>query len=119
MKNGIQLISYPDSLGKNLSELYKALSGPLKGCVTGIHILPFFPSSGDRGFSPLGYKEVDPAFGSWEDIRRISSDYDLVVDLMVNHLSRQSQEFEDFARRGDDSPWAGLFLPVDAGEARG
>ncbi len=113
MKNGIQLITYPDSLGKNIRELYRALDGPLKGCLKGVHILPFFPSSGDRGFSPLGYKEVDPAFGAWEDIRRISSEYDLVVDFMVNHLSRQSAEFKDFAEKGDDSEWAGLFLPVD------
>ncbi|MDC7232625.1 MAG: sucrose phosphorylase [Spirochaetales bacterium] len=113
MKNGIQLITYPDSLGTNLKELHEALEGPLKGCVKGVHILPFFPSSGDRGFSPLGYKEVDSAFGGWEDIRRISSQYDLVVDFMVNHLSRQSAEFKDFAGKGDDSPWAGLFLPVD------
>jgi sucrose phosphorylase len=113
MKNGIQLITYPDSLGKNLKELHQALEGPLKGCITGVHILPFFPSSGDRGFSPLGYKEVDPAFGNWEDIRRISSKYDLIVDFMINHLSRQSAEFKDFAENGDGSPWAELFLPVD------
>ena len=32
---------------------------------------------------------------------------------MVNHLSRQSAEFKDFAEKGDDSEWAELFLPVD------
>jgi sucrose phosphorylase len=113
MKQGIQLITYPDSLGQNLRELYEALEGPLRGCLSGVHILPFFPSSGDRGFSPLGYKEVDPAFGCWEDIHRIAKEYDLVVDLMVNHLSRQSTEFQDFVQFGEESPWADLFLPVN------
>jgi len=113
MNNGIQLITYPDSLGVNLKELHQALEGSLKGCVTGVHILPFYPSSGDRGFSPLGYKTVDPAFGNWQDVRRISASYDLVADFMVNHLSRRSPEFLDFEEKGDASPWAELFLPVD------
>jgi len=113
MKNGVQLITYPDSLGKNLKELKQVLDGPFRDCIKGIHILPFFPSSGDRGFSPLGYRQVDPAFGSWEDIGSIAASYDLVADFMVNHLSRQSPEFLDFQERGDQSPWAELFLPVD------
>ena len=113
MKNGVQLITYPDSLGENLKELNQALEGPLKDCLKGVHILPFFPSSGDRGFSPLGYKEIDPDFGTWEDVRCISKKYDLIADFMVNHLSRQSVEFRDFAEKGDASEWSGLFLPVD------
>ncbi|MDC7240245.1 MAG: sucrose phosphorylase [Spirochaetales bacterium] len=119
MKNGIQLITYPDSLGSNLKDLKKVLDGPLSGCQTGVHILPFFPSSGDRGFSPTGYRDIDPAFGSWEDLRAISGSYDLVVDFMINHLSRQSAEFRNFAENGDKSPWAELFLPVDRVKADG
>ena len=119
MKNGIQLITYPDSLGTNLKDLKRALEGPLKDCLTGVHILPFFPSSGDRGFSPTGYRDIDPAFGSWKDLRAVSGSYDLVVDFMINHLSRQSDEFIDFAEKGNASPWAGLFLPVDRVKADG
>jgi sucrose phosphorylase len=36
-----------------------------KNAIGGIHILPFFPSSGDRGFAPMDYHKVDPAFGDW------------------------------------------------------
>lgn len=49
------LITYSDSLGKNLKDLKKVLEGPLKDVVGGVHILPFFPSSGDRGFAPVDY----------------------------------------------------------------
>ena len=34
----------------------------LQKSIGGIHILPFYPSSADRGFAPLTYEDVDPAF---------------------------------------------------------
>lgn len=37
------LITYPDSLGKDLKELNLVLSEYLDKAVSGIHILPFFP----------------------------------------------------------------------------
>lgn len=51
LKNQAMLITYADSLGSNLNDLQKVLQGPLKDVVGGVHILPFFPSSGDRGFA--------------------------------------------------------------------
>lgn len=30
------------------------------GAVGGLHLLPFYPSSGDGGFAPITYKEVPP-----------------------------------------------------------
>ena len=46
-------MTYPDSLGGNLEALGDLLRGPLDGLFGGIHILPPFPSSGDRGFAPF------------------------------------------------------------------
>jgi sucrose phosphorylase len=108
-----QLLTYPDSLGGDLQSLGALLDGPLAGLFRGVHILPPFPSSGDRGFAPLTYREIDPRFGTWDDIRRIAERYDVVLDLMVNHLSRQSAEFRDFERRGRASPSADLFITLD------
>ena len=48
VSNKIMLITYPDSLGKNLKDLDFTLSQYLDKAVGGVHILPFFPSSGDR-----------------------------------------------------------------------
>ena len=68
VKNKVQLITYPDSLGGDLKTLADVLETRLDGVFQGgIHILPPFPSSGDRGFAPLTYLEIEPSFG---DARR-------------------------------------------------
>jgi sucrose 6(F)-phosphate phosphorylase len=114
MKNQVQLITYPDSLGGNLKALDRVLLRHFPGLFQGgIHILPPFPSSGDRGFAPLTYLEIEPRFGDWEDIRRISRHSEVMLDLMVNHISRQSEYFHDFLKSGRRSPWAELFIPLD------
>jgi sucrose 6(F)-phosphate phosphorylase len=108
-----QLLTYPDSLGGDLQALGELLDGPFAGLFRGVHILPPFPSSGDRGFAPLTYHDIDPRFGSWEDIRHIGESHDVLLDLMINHISRQSPEFMDFRRRGRRSRWADLFITLD------
>jgi sucrose phosphorylase len=113
-RNQVQLITYPDSLGGNLGGLDRVLRKYFPGAFPGgIHILPPFPSSGDRGFAPLTYLEIDPRFGRWEDIRRIGENSDVILDLMVNHISRQSPWFQDFLRIGRRSKYAGLFITLD------
>ncbi len=114
VKNKVQLITYPDSLGGSLKGLDETLSRFFPGLFQGgIHILPPFPSSGDRGFAPLTYLEVDPAFGSWDDIRRLGERYDILLDLMVNHISSKSPFFVDFLTHGRASQWADLFITLD------
>ncbi len=110
LQNKVQLVTYPDSLGVNLPELHYVLRKYLRAAVGGVHILPFYPSSADRGFAPLTYDAVDPAFGSWEDVEKIARDFDLIVDFMVNHISRQSMFFQDFIEKGTDSEFADMFL---------
>lgn len=114
VKNQVQLITYPDSLGGDLKSLNHVLrrhfADIFKG---GVHILPPFPSSGDRGFAPLTYLEIEPSFGTWEDIREIGASFDVLVDLMVNHISRQSSYFQDFLQKGRASEHADLFLTLD------
>jgi sucrose phosphorylase len=108
-----QLLTYPDSLGGDLRVLATLLEGPLAGLFSGVHILPPFPSSGDRGFAPLTYDAIDPRFGDWGDIQRIGKRHDVVLDLMINHVSRQSPQFQDFVQRGRRSPSADLFITLD------
>ena len=113
IRNAPQLITYPDSLGGDISRIADLLDGPLKGCFGGVHMLPPFPSSGDRGFAPIDYRTIDPRFGTWDDLERIGGSHDLGLDLIVNHVSRRSAEFRDFERRGRASPYADLFLTLD------
>jgi sucrose phosphorylase len=110
LHNKIQIISYPDSLGKNLQELHYVLNRYFSKAVGGVHILPFYPSSADRGFAPISYYDVDPAFGTWEDLEIINDDYILIFDFMVNHISRQSKYFIDFLENGQTSEFADMFL---------
>lgn len=114
VRNKVQLITYPDSLGGNLTELNRLLAGSLQGLFPGgIHLLPPFPSSGDRGFAPVTYFEINPDFGTWQDIRVIAKDYDIMLDLMVNHISRQSSYFIDYLKNGDSSPYSEIFLDLE------
>jgi len=108
-----QLLTYPDSLGGDLRALGDLLDGPLAGLFHGVHVLPPFPSSGDRGFAPLTYDRIDPRFGTWADIRRIAERHDVLLDLMINHISRESPEFQDFLLRGRASAYADLFITLD------
>ena len=93
LRNQVQLICYPDRMGKNLGDLYTVLDTYLSEAIGGVHILPFYPSNADGGFSPLTHKEVDPEFGTWKDIEKIGADYDICADLTVNHISDESEEF--------------------------
>ena len=110
LNNKIMLITYADSLGGNLKELDTVLHTYLENEVGGVHILPFFPSSADRGFAPLCYDQVDAEFGTFEDIKRISKDYYLMFDFMVNHISRNSDYFKDFEEKKELSDYKGMFI---------
>ena len=108
--NQAMLITYPDSMGHNFRELKQVLDGPLSGAFGGVHILPFFPSSGDRGFAPITYREVDPAFGTWDDVDALGETYYLMFDYMINHVSVKSPEYQDFLRKKDASRYHDFFI---------
>lgn len=110
IKNEAMLITYADSLGSNLEELDEILGRHLQGVIGGVHLLPFYPSSGDRGFAPMDYTKVDPAFGDWSGVERISGKYYMMYDFMINHISRQSPYFQDFLEKKDESAYADLFI---------
>lgn len=110
MKNKVMLITYADSFGRNLKELKQVIDTYFKREIRSIHILPFYPSSGDRGFAPIDYRLVDEKFGDWEDIKALAADYELMFDFMINHLSRRSPEFLDFIEKHDASEYANMFL---------
>ncbi|MEI6728288.1 MAG: sucrose phosphorylase [bacterium] len=112
IKNKCQLITYPDSLGKNFQELHWVLRKYLKDAIGGVHILPFYPSSADRGFSPITYDQVDPEFGNWDDVEKIGEDFEIMVDFMVNHISQKSKFFQDYIEKGNDSEFADMFLSL-------
>lgn len=110
LDNKIMLITYADSLGTNLKDLHYVLNTYYKDAIGGVHILPFFPSSADRGFAPMCYDRVDEKFGTFEDIENIGKDYYLMFDFMVNHISASSEYYQDFLKNKEKSPYYDYFI---------
>jgi sucrose phosphorylase len=81
----------------------------------GVHLLPFFyPIDGaDAGFDPIDHTQIDPRLGTWEDLRALGNTAEITADLIVNHMSALSPQFEDFSRNGERSQFAELFLTLD------
>jgi glycosidase len=61
-----------------------------------VHLLPFFPYSSDDGFSVVHFRQVRPELGDWPLVEALARDYRLMVDLVLNHVSRQCGWFLDF-----------------------
>lgn len=113
IQNKTMLITYSDSLGNDLKDLYENLEEHFGDAIGGVHLLPFFPSTGDRGFAPVDYDEVDSAFGDWEDVKRLGEKYYLMFDFMINHISRQSKYYKDYQEKHEASEFKDLFLNWD------
>ena len=111
----VWLITYPDQFQQPgtppLRALHAFLHGHLRGLCNGVHILPFFPSSSDEGFSILDYTAVDSSYGDWTDIEAIALHWRLMVDAVVNHCSAGSKWFA--AWRADDPAFRNLFRTAD------
>ncbi|CAN5858108.1 sucrose phosphorylase [soil metagenome] len=114
MRNQVQLITYVDRLGGDLAGLREVLSGPLAGLFGGVHLLPFFrPYDGaDAGFDPQDHTEVDPRLGDWGGVGAIATDHDVMIDVIVNHVSSGSPQFVDWLERGSESPYDGMFVTL-------
>jgi glucosylglycerate phosphorylase len=96
------LITYGDTLNKKgelpLKTLYEFAVSQFKDAFSTIHILPFFPYSSDDGFSVIDFFEVNPELGDWKDIRRLGDEFQLMFDLVLNHVSAQSLWFQDYLK---------------------
>lgn len=108
----MQLITYTDRLGGDLSGLRSVLQNELQGLFSGVHLLPFFdPIDGaDAGFDPKDHTRIDPRLGDWRDIAKIAEDYSIMADLIVNHVSADSPQFADVKQNGRESEFWDLFL---------
>ena len=98
----VVLITYADMVKggidgqSSLSSLRDFCTARLKGAVSTIHILPFYPWTSDDGFSVVDYREVSIDYGTWEDISKLGEDFDLMFDLVLNHCSAKSPWFKEY-----------------------
>ncbi|KEF32933.1 Putative sucrose phosphorylase [Marinobacter nitratireducens] len=104
-ESDIVLITYADSVQKDgqkpLVTLHQFLEDCLSETVSCVHILPFFPFSSDDGFAVMDYLAVNESHGNWEDVEAIASDFKLMADLVINHMSSRSRWFDNFKKRVD------------------
>lgn len=111
----VYLITYADMVStedeRPIKTLHDFLNAHLTGAVNTVHLLPFFPYSSDDGFSIKDYRSVDPVLGRWKDIERLGKDFSLMFDLVLNHVSRQSEWFKHYAQ--NIAPERNYFIEVD------
>lgn len=112
-QNKVQLITYVDRLsGGTVQQLHEMLTDCFPDTFGGAHLLPFYnPIDGeDAGFDPIDHTSVDARLGNWDDIQALGRDFDLMADMIVNHMSAQSLAFQDVLEKGKHSQYWDLFL---------
>jgi len=109
------LITYGNSIQTPgeipLRTLSNFLANNIGGIIPNVHILPFFPYSSDDGFSVIDYRQVNPDWGDWDDVALIAKNFDLMIDLVVNHCSRENLWFFDYI--ANNEPYSDYFIEVD------
>jgi len=116
ISNGVMLNAYPDSIGRNLSDIIKVLKKPeFKGVFSLFYVLPtFFNSDLDRGFSVIDYNLNDELV-SKDDLKVLEElNIDLKFDIVLNHLSVASPQFKDLLKHGDQSKYKDFFIDWNA-----
>ncbi|WP_093994288.1 sugar phosphorylase [Flavimaricola marinus] len=93
-------ITYGDTLTdgahKPLDLLHDYFLNHWSGHLNSVHILPFFPFTSDDGFAVSDFRKVNPQLGDWADVERISEDFTLMSDLVLNHVSSQGAWFNGY-----------------------
>ena len=109
------LITYGDMLRQPgippLRSLAEFCQEWLPGLISGVHLLPFYPSSSDDGFSVIDYRAVEPALGNWRDIQALGKRFRLMFDAVINHVSASSAWFKGYLE--GDSRYREYFITVE------
>ncbi len=112
------VITYGDSINHPskypLQALHEFMDEHFRGLISNIHILPFFPFSSDDGFSVIDYRKVREDLGDWKHITSMSENYGVMADLVINHVSSESDYFKNFLKGNGNG--SNFFHLVDPNE---
>ena len=109
---GVMLNAYPDSVGEGLGDMVSLLRRPeLRDAFSSFYILPsVFNTDLDRGFSLIDY-ELSETLADRRDLEALKElGIDLLLDLILNHISVLSPQFKDLLKNGDASPYRDFFI---------
>lgn len=109
---GVIFNAYPDSIGRHLADIVAVLKRPeFKGAFSLFYVLPtFFHSDLDRGFSIIDY-DINEELVSSRDLHDLQKlGIQTKFDLVLNHLSVGSPQFQDLLQQGDDSEYKDFFI---------
>ena len=112
LPKGVMLNAYPDSIGGKLADVVSVLKRPeLADTFSLFYVLPtFFNSDLDRGFSVIDYN-LNEALVSARDVEDLGKlNIMLKLDLILNHLSVGSPQFQDLLEHGDESEYRSFFV---------
>ena len=115
LPGGVMFNAYPDSIGKKLADTVEFLKRPeLKDTFSLFYILPtFFNSDLDRGFSIIDY-DINEELVKPENLDDLNElGIQIKLDLVLNHLSVRSPQFQDLLINGKDSPYRDFFIDWD------
>lgn len=110
--NGVMLNAYPDSIGTNLLDLVTMLEmSEFKDVFSLFYVLPtFFNSDLDRGFSIIDY-DLNTDLVSKADLMALDRlNIKLKLDIVLNHLSVASPQFQDVLKHGENSKFKDFFI---------
>ncbi len=112
LPNRVMLNAYPDSIGGDLAGAVRMLQRPeLADAFGQFYVLPsVFHSDLDRGFSIIDY-DLEADLVSEADLEHLDAlGILLKFDLVLNHLSVGSPQFQDLLAHGADSEFADFFI---------
>lgn len=104
--------AYPDSIGRRLCDAVTFLERPeVSGAFGSFYILPsVFNTDLDRGFSVISY-DLNRCLANGADLEKLKAmGIELNFDLILNHASVLSPQFQDLVQRGQDSPYKDFFI---------
>lgn len=85
--------------------------------ITGIWLMPIFPSTSYHGYDVIDYRDANPEFGSMEDFNEFLKEahkrnIKVIIDFVVNHTSIEHPWFEE-ARSNPESPYREWYVWAD------
>ncbi len=112
LPKGVIFNAYPDSIGRKLADIIQMLKiQEFKDVFSLFYILPtIFNSDLDRGFSIIDY-DLNEQLVTREDLEQLHElNIMFKFDLVLNHLSVSSPQFQDMLKKGDKSKFKDFFI---------